>query len=58
MPRDSLDLDGDGILDEPIPFDASGRRRIFSATGVPRVDIGAYEANAPVGVRERPWRMP
>ena len=51
VPADTLDLDGDGDVDEPIPFDLGGNPRFVDDpetddTGVgtpPIVDIGAYE---------------
>ncbi len=51
VPADTLDLDGDGDVDEPIPFDLDGNPRFVDDpdtddTGVgtpPIVDMGAYE---------------
>lgn len=48
---DYLDLDGDGVVDEPVPFDHDGGRRFVDDpstpdTGAglaPLVDMGAYE---------------
>lgn len=48
---DLLDLDGDGVLQEPVPFDAAGWRRLrddprapdTGLGGPPVVDLGAYE---------------
>ena len=42
LPIDIADLDGDGDVLEPIPFDLHGNRRISGFS----VDIGAYEAAA------------
>jgi hypothetical protein len=39
VPKDTFDLDRDGITDEPIPVDQQGRQRIYNGT----VDIGAHE---------------
>jgi hypothetical protein len=41
LPTDTLDMNGDGITAEPIPYDLDMRPRIFGA----RVDMGAYEFN-------------
>jgi len=51
VPADALDLDGDGDMDEPIPFALDGNRRFVDDpdtddTGIgtpPIVDMGAYE---------------
>jgi predicted outer membrane repeat protein len=39
LPSDSSDLDGDGNITEPIPYDALRRNRIIGSS----VDIGPYE---------------
>jgi hypothetical protein len=49
--RDHLDLDGDGVLQEPVMFDRAGLRRFLDdpatpdtgAGTAPIVDLGAYE---------------
>jgi len=41
VPADALDLDGDGDLSEPTPFDANGAPRIQRG----RVDVGAVESS-------------
>jgi predicted outer membrane repeat protein len=48
--QDSLDLDGDGDLLEPVPLDLDGRRRVTDdplapdvGVGRPPVDLGAWE---------------
>jgi hypothetical protein len=51
VPADTLDLDGDGDTDEPIPFDLDGRPRFVDDPDTPDsgegdppiVDMGAYE---------------
>ncbi len=51
LPPDRHDLDGDGDVDEPIPFDALGRTRLVDDPGSPdegvgsfiKLDLGAYE---------------
>ncbi|MEQ8317540.1 MAG: GC-type dockerin domain-anchored protein [Phycisphaerales bacterium] len=50
LPADAFDLDGDGDLSEPIPFDAAGLARAVddpatpdTGVGSPVVDMGAYE---------------
>jgi len=51
VPADTLDLDGDGDTDEPIPFDLDGNPRFVDDPGMPDcgngtpplVDMGAYE---------------
>jgi len=51
VPADVFDLDGDGDLDEPVPFDFNGAPRFADDTGIPDVgigpapvvDIGAFE---------------
>jgi predicted outer membrane repeat protein len=40
LPPDTADLDKDGDVDEPIPFDIEGRPRILNGV----VDLGAYES--------------
>jgi hypothetical protein len=48
LPVDRLDLDGDRDLDEPLPGDFDGNRRVFAARGGGAVvDMGAYEYGAP-----------
>ena len=45
LPADTLDLDGDGDLTEPIPFDLDGNTRVSGGA----LDMGAYEyAFAPI----------
>jgi cysteine-rich repeat protein len=39
LPEDRDDLDGDGDLDEPLPFDLDGNARVSGAA----VDMGAFE---------------
>ncbi len=51
VPADTLDLDGDGDLDEPIPVDLDGYQRFVNDPNIPDtgngtppiVDMGAYE---------------
>jgi uncharacterized repeat protein (TIGR01451 family) len=53
VPTDTLDLDGDGVFTEPLPFDMDGNPRFVdvlsrpdTGSGLPPiVDVGAYEAN-------------
>ncbi|MCJ7549502.1 MAG: Ig-like domain-containing protein [Anaerolineae bacterium] len=46
LPLDGGDLDGDGVVAEPLPLDLSGRSRLIGFTVVdPVVDMGAYEAS-------------
>ncbi len=55
VPADALDLDGDGDVDEPIPFDLDGNPRFVDDpetddTGIgtpPIVDMGAFEFQSP-----------
>jgi hypothetical protein len=45
LPPDTFDLDGNGVITEPLPLDLSARSRQIGFTTVsPRVDMGAYEA--------------
>jgi hypothetical protein len=48
VPQDITDLDGDGDVNEPIPFDLDGNPRIADGDGdfIAVVDMGAYEAPA------------
>ena len=46
LPADVFDLDGDGDITEPIPFDLAGNARVENGT----VDMGAYEYVTPVFV--------
>ncbi len=39
LPRDTLDLNGNGDTEEPLPFDSDGRPRV----GALHVDMGAFE---------------
>ncbi len=56
VPPDLCDLDGDGDLNEPLPFDLDGNLRFFddpatddTGSGTPPlVDMGAYELAGPV----------
>ncbi len=59
VPADSLDMDGDGNTDEPMPFDLAGAPRIQSGNGAPgTVDMGAYEFDGSVtGVEDDPGRV-
>jgi hypothetical protein len=46
VPDDDFDLDGDGIVAEPVPFDQNGGPRFRAADGGAkraRVDMGAFE---------------
>jgi parallel beta-helix repeat protein len=43
LPSDLADLDGDGDVTEPIPFDINGNPRIWQGGFSPTVDMGAYE---------------
>ncbi|HSJ54385.1 MAG TPA: PKD domain-containing protein [Anaerolineae bacterium] len=46
LPADADDLDGDGNVSEPLPFDMSSRARLIGFTALPpAVDMGALEAN-------------
>jgi hypothetical protein len=45
LPNDSLDLDSDGILVEPLPLDLDGHARVQGRA----LDMGAYEATPAVG---------
>jgi predicted outer membrane repeat protein len=48
VPADRVDIDGDGNLDETMPADLDGNRRVFAARGgATIVDMGAYEFGAP-----------
>jgi len=68
VPADAFDLDGDGDLTEPIPFDLDGLARFIDDpltpdTGVgtpPIVDMGAYEflPPIPIAVDVRPEECP
>ena len=51
LPPDTLDLDSDGDVDEPIPVDSAGESREYGTS----VDCGAYEFQAEAGAgREQP----
>jgi len=41
LPEDVIDLDGDGITNEPLPFDLLGNPRMSGRP--PQVDMGAFE---------------
>jgi len=45
IPPDALDLDGDGNITEPIPYDLAGKPRLLDGNedGQAIVDMGAYE---------------
>ena len=47
IPVDWADLDGDGDMNEPIPFDLDGHPRVTDGDndGISVVDMGAYEYN-------------
>lgn len=48
LPPDSLDLDGDGDMTEPLPVDLDGNVRVYDGgTGAAVVDMGSYEFDAP-----------
>lgn len=48
LPPDSLDLDRDGDVTEPLPIDLLSNRRVFDGgSGAAVVDLGAYEFDAP-----------
>ncbi|MHC4908811.1 MAG: LamG-like jellyroll fold domain-containing protein [Planctomycetota bacterium] len=43
LPADAADVDGDGVVDEPLPLDLAGNPRVAYAT----LDMGAYEFACP-----------
>ncbi|MHC4085003.1 MAG: LamG-like jellyroll fold domain-containing protein [Planctomycetota bacterium] len=47
IPVDWADLDGDGDMNEPIPFDLDGHPRVMDGDkdGISVVDMGSYELN-------------
>ncbi len=45
LPADTMDLDGDGNVKEPLPFDLNGSPRTFGSG----LDMGAYERQVPCG---------
>jgi parallel beta-helix repeat protein/predicted outer membrane repeat protein len=47
IPADWADLDGDGDMNEPIPFDLDGHPRVMDGDkdGISVVDMGSYEFN-------------
>jgi predicted outer membrane repeat protein len=45
VPKDAVDLDGDGNVTELLPFDLDGNPRVFGLG----LDLGAYERQVPCG---------
>ncbi len=51
VPPDTLDLDSDGDLREPLPYDLDGQPRFFNGAP-PVVDMGAHESQALVPIAQ------